>query len=54
LSNSRVKWEFRVKKYYVLIIICHHNVLYSDTLCGLQEGFVHSQLSSSLSEYSTN
>jgi len=54
LSNSRAKCEFKVRKYYRLVLICHHNVLYSDTLRGLQGGFLHKQLSSSQSESSTH
>jgi len=43
--------EFRVRKYCVSIN-CHQNVLYSDTLRGVQGRFLYSQLSSSLGEYS--
>jgi len=34
--------------------MCHNNVLYSDTLCSLRGEFLHSQLPSSQSEYSTH
>jgi hypothetical protein len=32
--------KLELKKYYVLVLICHHNVLYIDTLRGLQGGFL--------------
>jgi len=42
-QNQESKWDLELEKYYALVLMCHHNVLYSDTLSGLHGEFFYCQ-----------